>query len=255
MAFCKYCGNQYEDGQQCNCPGAQAERAAATNNQGFAPNGAPQQQFAQQPYGQPYAPANNIGPELGQVFKKFFVAPVEMFQDAMTATSNAAQFIALGISALVTLIFSWLAFSDVFNDEAFKYAFFVVLITVALKAVHCVVAFLIKDNAQLPFGKLFAAFGTATIFDALASVFMFFVFKMSAGADSVTGVLTWIIGLFFAWTVGGASYAISAYSVATQKKNKVVNAFTITSIVCSFIVLAIIINAAKDTLESAMYWF
>jgi len=254
MAFCKYCGNQYEDGQQCNCPGAQAERAAATNNQGFAPNGAPQQQFAQQPYGQPYAPANNIGPELGQVFKKFFVAPVEMFQDAMTATSNAAQFIALGISALVTLIFSWLAFGDVFDDEAFKYAFFVVLITVALKAVHCVVAFLIKDNAQLPFGKLFAAFGTATIFDAIASIVMFFIFKMCAGADSGTAIVTWVFGLFFAWTVAGGSYTKAAYTVATKKESKIVNAFAITAAVCCFIVVAIMVNAAEDSLSLGMFF-
>ncbi len=238
MAFCKYCGNQVEDGQVCNCEGAQAERAAATNPQ-------PQVQSVA-------APQSNIGPELANFFKKFFTAPVAMLEEAYTAATQTAQFIVLAISAVVMLIFTWLAFAEPLDDEAFKYAFFVLLSVVVVKAIHTAVAYVFKDT-EGSFVQALALFSTSTIIDALGAILMFFSFKMTAGADSFAGAMSGIFGVIIAWTIAGAVYVFSAYNVVIKNKAKAVNAFVITAVVLSFIVCAIIGGQVDDMMSSFMY--
>ena len=96
--FCKYCGNQVPDGYVCNCPDAQAARAAAA---------APVATAA--PAAAPAAPAagNDIGKVVGDAFKSTPNAFKSLLHNGEGVGINLATTVVLAVAGLVLNILAW----------------------------------------------------------------------------------------------------------------------------------------------------
>ncbi|MCR5580182.1 MAG: hypothetical protein K6F66_01220 [Pseudobutyrivibrio sp.] len=230
MAFCKYCGSQIEDGQQCNCEGAQAARAAAANPQ-------PQVQSVQAD--QVKAVASNVGAEMVDVLKKFFTSPVELFGKVYASTSQVAQYVFLGIYAIVAFLFFGLLFEGV--DSPFLVGLALAVALVAIKAVFAFAAFLVKDT-EGSFNNAFGLFSATTIAGTIAIILVFIFSKMSFVVGAFTVLLVWI--------VVDAVYSFLAFrTVIKNSVVKAMNVFFIATTIITLVCVAIGYNKIMDLVE------
>lgn len=98
--FCTYCGTQLEDGEVCNCAGAQAERQAAAQPQVTA------QPQVEQPTA-PKAPST-FGPDLKNTLLSYFAAPrksVKALLDCKNSLGIAG--VLVGVNFLAVFLY-WL---------------------------------------------------------------------------------------------------------------------------------------------------
>ncbi|MBO6129871.1 MAG: hypothetical protein J6P79_13410 [Pseudobutyrivibrio sp.] len=227
MAFCKYCGTQLEEGQQCTCAESQAARNASAN-----PQAAQTMQAAQ-------AVAANVGTQLLDVFKKFFTAPEELLEEAYTASSQVAQFVVLGIFAVVSLLFMSLFMNGV--DSPFLVGLGITVALVAVKAVYAVAAYLIK-NTEGSFLNALGLFSVTTIPGTLIIIITFLFSKMSFYVG--------VMAILMFWIIVDSVYSYLAFkTIIKNTKAKALNAFLITAFIVTLVLVAISYNIALNLVE------
>ena len=271
MAFCKYCGSQLEEGQECSCEGAQAAKNAAVNPQPQAQETQAQEPQAQatqtqeqpQPQPQPQAQtvnvapnqtaeaakavAINVGGQLLDVIKKFFTAPIELMEEAYTSTSQIAQYVILGIFVVFSLLFTSLYMSVA--DSPFLVGLAITASLVAIKFVFSVIAFLTKDT-EGTFANAIGLFSITTIPGTIFVLLIFIFSKMSF----VVGELS----LLVIWLIVDSIYSYLAFNTMIKKsKTKALNVFIIIAVVVTFIAVAIgynkVVELVTEMVQNAIY--
>ena len=267
MAFCKYCGSQLEEGQECSCEGAQAAKNAAVNPQPQAQATQTQEQPQPQPQAQAQtqtqtqtvnvapnqtaeaakAVAINVGGQLLDVIKKFFTAPVELMEEAYTSTSQIAQYVILGIFVVISLLFTSLYMSVA--DSPFLVGLAITASLVAIKFVFSVIAFLTKDT-EGTFANAIGLFSITTIPGTIFVLLIFIFSKMSF----VVGELS----LLVIWLIVDSIYSYLAFNTMIKKsKTKALNVFIIIAVIVTFIAVAIgynkVVELITEMVQNTIY--
>jgi len=231
MAFCKYCGSQLEEGQECTCEGAQAAKNAAANPQPQATTAQAAPQVA--------APAGpNVATQMVEVCKKFFTSPVELLEEAYTATSQVAQFVIAGIFALVSLLFVFLFFKDAYVDSPFVVALGITVALLLVKVAYAVVAFICK-NTEGGFLNSLGLFAITTIPGVVVMLLTFLFDKMGFVVGAFSVLLFWI--------VADSVYSYLAFkTVIKNTKVKALYIFFICAFVVTLVLVAIGYNKVVD---------
>lgn len=236
MAFCKYCGSQLEEGQTCSCAGAQAaanpQPQATEGVQAAQPVNAAPNQTAEAAK----AVATNVGTELVDVCKKFFTAPVELFEEVYTSTSQIAEFVILGIFTVFSLLFISLLME--YADSPFLIGLGVTVGLVAIKVVYALFAYLTKDT-EGTFVNALSLFSVTTIPGIVFVLVIFLFAKMAFPVGEISVAIIWL--------VVDTIYSFLAFKTIIKNSNtKAINVFVIVTVVITFIVVAIGYNKAVD---------
>ena len=240
MAFCKYCGSQIEDGQECTCEGAKAAKAAAA---------APQPQAQAQPQPQVVVStqptqatviANSVGPQMGSLIKKFFTAPLAGVEEAYASKTVAAQFIYGGIYIVLSL----LCFSLCMKD--FVSALEITAMVLGIKLILAVVSFITK-TVEGGFLNTLAAFSYTTLTSSIFTILISLVF----------GLKGYLLGcsLIIAWIVVGAVHTAYVFHVMHRgSENKGAIIYLITAGVVTTIAALIIfkITGISDAVDQML---
>lgn len=243
MAFCKYCGSQIEDGQECTCEGAQAAKAAAAapqpQVQQAQPQAQPQVVVSTQPT-QATVIANNVGPQMGSLIKKFFTAPLAGVEEAYASKTVAAQFIYGGIYIVLSLLCFSLALKD------FVSALEITALVLGVKLILAVVSFITK-TVEGGFLNTLAAFSYTTLTSSLFTIIISLVF----------GLKGYLLGLslVIAWIVVGAVHTAYVFHVmhrGSENKGAIIYLITVGVVTTIAALIFFKITGISDAFESVM---
>lgn len=154
MAFCKYCGKEIPEGQQCTCAESQAANAAQTNTATAAT---------------PTAQAN-IANDCVNDFLGLFVNPTGCLEAMYARASQISGFVWLGINLFLAFILSALLMynSEYYSKNNFLSGLELALVLCGVKALMAGVSYATKDVE----GTFVKAFGTFALASAPSTAFM-----------------------------------------------------------------------------------